>query len=336
LYLARVLLAQGDPQEAWMTIREADQIRRKAQLSPLLGSSLEVEIVRMWLILQSGGIRLAPSDPLAEESRLILDSWRSELTDREEDQDSHMDLRLETVSLILARESLTAGQIDEALSLLERVAHNAKSAGHHDSAIGSLILIALALQRKGVRDTGPMLTALEEALRLAELGGHVRVFLNEGAPMRMLLAQWIARVGTSPLRHYVLQLLSQFDAEPHQVAAAQEDISAAAKLVEPLSPRELEVLHLIALGKTNQEIAEHLIVAAGTVKAHAASIYRKLEVANRTEAVSRARQLSLLAIAAWVSATHVDGVHPKALRMIQASHCYLIRIILEKRTGSQP
>ena len=65
-------------------------------------------------------------------------------------------------------------------------------------------------------------------------------------------------------------------------------------LVEPLSQRELEVLHVMALGRTNQEIARQLIVSPGTVKAHTASIYRKLDVANRTEAVARARQLGLL------------------------------------------
>jgi ATP/maltotriose-dependent transcriptional regulator MalT len=52
--------------------------------------------------------------------------------------------------------------------------------------------------------------------------------------------------------------------------------------------------HLIALGRTNQEIARELFVSRGTVKAHTASIYRKLDVANRTEAVARARQLGLL------------------------------------------
>ena len=61
-----------------------------------------------------------------------------------------------------------------------------------------------------------------------------------------------------------------------------------------MSQRELEVLQLIALGRTNPEIARQLVVAPGTVKAHTASIYRKLDVANRTEAVARARQLGLL------------------------------------------
>jgi LuxR family maltose regulon positive regulatory protein len=67
-----------------------------------------------------------------------------------------------------------------------------------------------------------------------------------------------------------------------------------AGLTVPLTARELDVLRLMALGKTNQEIARQLIVAPGTVKAHTASIYRKLDVANRTEAVARARLLGIL------------------------------------------
>jgi ATP/maltotriose-dependent transcriptional regulator MalT len=54
------------------------------------------------------------------------------------------------------------------------------------------------------------------------------------------------------------------------------------------------VLQLIALGRTNQEIARRLIVSPGTVRSHTATIYPKLDVANRTEAVARARQLGIL------------------------------------------
>lgn len=68
----------------------------------------------------------------------------------------------------------------------------------------------------------------------------------------------------------------------------------AGGLIEPLSQREMEVLHLIADGSTNPEIAETLIVALGTVKAHTSSIYRKLDVSNRTQAVLRAKELGIL------------------------------------------
>jgi len=76
------------------------------------------------------------------------------------------------------------------------------------------------------------------------------------------------------------------------------DTAAAARntqpLAEPLSGRELEVLRLMALGRTNAEISRELFVAVGTVKAHANNIYRKLAAANRSEAVSKARSLGLL------------------------------------------
>jgi ATP/maltotriose-dependent transcriptional regulator MalT len=66
------------------------------------------------------------------------------------------------------------------------------------------------------------------------------------------------------------------------------------QLVEPLSERELEVLELVASGRTNAEIARDLFVAMGTVKSHTGNIYRKLDAKNRAEALGRARELKLL------------------------------------------
>ena len=68
----------------------------------------------------------------------------------------------------------------------------------------------------------------------------------------------------------------------------------AQPLIEPLSPRELEVLHLIAQGLSNQEISERLFLALGTVKGHNQQIFGKLQVQRRTEAVARARELGLM------------------------------------------
>ena len=62
----------------------------------------------------------------------------------------------------------------------------------------------------------------------------------------------------------------------------------------PLSPREMEVLSLLADGKSNQEIADSLFVSTNTIKTHVARLYEKLEVRRRTEAVSKARQLGIL------------------------------------------
>jgi LuxR family maltose regulon positive regulatory protein len=120
--------------------------------------------------------------------------------------------------------------------------------------------------------------------------------------MQQLLAQWLAQAKAGPLREYARHVLPQFDSKARVAAPPQRTPSLAAEpltgpsqaLIEPLSPRELEVLHLIAQGKTNKEIAGQLVVAPGTVKAHTSHIYRKLDVTNRTEAVAFARQLGLL------------------------------------------
>ena len=72
-------------------------------------------------------------------------------------------------------------------------------------------------------------------------------------------------------------------------------LSPSAKpLDEPLSEREIEVLRLLASGRTNREISHELYVSHGTVKAHAANIYRKLDVHNRAEMVNRAKALGFV------------------------------------------
>ena len=74
----------------------------------------------------------------------------------------------------------------------------------------------------------------------------------------------------------------------------QSDGTRPGFLIEPLTERELDVLRLMAAGRSNPEIAEELVVALGTVKAHTSSIYRKLDVRSRTEAVVKAAELGLL------------------------------------------
>ena len=83
-----------------------------------------------------------------------------------------------------------------------------------------LILKALTLQILG--ETAQALTALKKSLSLAEPEGYIRIFLNEGPPMQRLFALWSAQASDGPLRDYAINLLSQFEAEPHQIMATQE------------------------------------------------------------------------------------------------------------------
>jgi LuxR family transcriptional regulator, maltose regulon positive regulatory protein len=82
-----------------------------------------------------------------------------------------------------------------------------------------------------------------------------------------------------------------------QAGAASPSRRAAAMLpgmAEPLTDREVEVLRLLAAGKSNQRIAHELVVALDTVKKHVTHVLGKLGAANRTEAVARARQFGLI------------------------------------------
>ena len=100
---------------------------------------------------------------------------------------------------------------------------------------------------------------------------------------------------------YLTQLLAAFPATltaeqgTSNVASANRPSAAyVPPLVEPLSPRELEVLRLIADGKSNAEIAQTLVIALSTVKSHINTIFGKLQVTSRTQALARARALQLI------------------------------------------
>ena len=76
--------------------------------------------------------------------------------------------------------------------------------------------------------------------------------------------------------------------------AGQGRVTAVAGLVDPLTSRELEVLTMLAAGRSNQAIASQLVVTLNTVKKHVSHVLGKLGATNRTEAVTRARELSLI------------------------------------------
>ena len=96
------------------------------------------------------------------------------------------------------------------------------------------------------------------------------------------------------LADYSRSLLAEFEEiAPSPPRPAAPDLPAAS-LVETISEREIEVLALLADGLTYQEIAQTMFVSVNTVKSHLKSIYGKLGVHNRREAVARARVLHLL------------------------------------------
>jgi LuxR family maltose regulon positive regulatory protein len=188
-----------------------------------------------------------------------------------------------------ARVHLAQGDPTAALAVLEPYRRRMAAKAWADQELMALVLLAIAFDARGERARAVEL--LDEALTLAEPGGFIRIFVDEGAPMGRLLYEALSR-GVHP--GYVRQLLAAFPVDGPDEDASPRKPVAGNRLAEPLSARELEVLHLIAEGLTNQEIAVRLYLSLHTVKAHARNIYAKLGVSSRTQAVARGRALGLL------------------------------------------
>jgi LuxR family maltose regulon positive regulatory protein len=112
-----------------------------------------------------------------------------------------------------------------------------------------------------------------------------------------LLRRLLGRAEAGDLMGCVLEILAlqaRMCWEQEYLAQAMIALSRALALAEPLSARERELLHLLAAGLSTPEIATQLFLTTGTVRNHLKSIYRKLAVHSRLQAVERARALGLV------------------------------------------
>jgi LuxR family maltose regulon positive regulatory protein len=142
-----------------------------------------------------------------------------------------------------------------------------------------------ALQSLAAPETSTAMEYLAEGLKLARPDGFVRTFVDFGKGLIPLLQLAIKR---NVMPDYADKLLTAIHEKTHSPILGQ------LSLVEPLSPRELDVLRLLAAGFTNRQIADELVISSGTVKTHVHNICGKLGTRNRTEAAARARELGLI------------------------------------------
>ena len=279
--LARTLQAQGDAAGALEVIGQAERAQPSPQVVSLLNP---VPVWQARLLLARGEV--------AEAAR-----WAEERGLRPDDQPSYP---REDEYLVLARVLLAQQQPDRTLRLLAGLHTQAAAQGRTGSLIEVGALEALAHAASG--DQTGALTILSPALALAGPEGYVRVFVDEGTPMLHLLGRFAAaqRTGRAALPpavspHYLDRLAQAFrPGRARLTARTTHDASEVAGLIEPLSDRELQVLRLLAAGRSNQQIADELVVVLDTVKKHVGHILNKLGAANRTQAVARARALGLL------------------------------------------
>ena len=195
--------------------------------------------------------------------------------------------------LTLARVRLAEGSFTGVHELLSCLLALAESQNRTGSAIEILLTQALVHQAQGNKSQA--FAALERALTLTEPDCYIRVYVDEGEPIQSLISEFRSKVATRahPLLGYVDRILDFFPQSAEAISLSKIQ-NRKSKIVESLSEREMEVLKAMARGLRNKEIASDLFITERTVKFHANSIYQKLEVNGRTEAVSRAIQRGLV------------------------------------------
>lgn len=259
--LARLLQARGDADDAFDALSMGDALGRGAHVSQ---SPERIALARVWLWLDFG-------------DETAVTRWvRSQQSGPQEP--GYVSL-LERV--MQARVHLAQQRPDEAFAALDRLLEVAEAGGLGGCTIEILALRALSLQGQG--QIAQAMPVLARALELAEPQGYIRLFVDEGAGMARLLREARSRGAASA---YVDNLLAAF--------AAAGTPTGDDGLVEPLSPRELELLRLLASGLSTTEIAEQLFITTGTARNHLKSIYGKLDVHSRVQAIERARTLRVL------------------------------------------
>jgi LuxR family maltose regulon positive regulatory protein len=202
--------------------------------------------------------------------------------------------------LTLVRVRMAEARWDEALRMLTQLQPVVEAGARKPGLIELLALRALVFQMQ--TSSAEANAVLERALTLAEPEGYIRVFVDEGEPMERAIRNFRGEIGKlkdptvlqEHLMAYADKLLKAFtDTTPQlEIEPANLPILQSSP-IDPLSARELEVLHLIAEGLSNQAIAQKLYLSTGTVKVHLKHIYGKLDVNSRTQAVARLRELNL-------------------------------------------
>jgi len=278
--LARLRQAQGDSRGAMAVLDAFAVLARQREMGPQVLAHVAAARAQLWL---TQGNHVAASR-WAAACGLAPDGPVSYLR--------------ETEYCVLAR-VLFAKKNPAALMLLDRLLNEAEVHGRMGSAIEILVLRSLAWQALGDRTRA--FSSLARALALGEPEGYVRVFVDEGSPMASLLRR--ARVhGIAPeYGDRLLGFLEDRTVDPDPAAprpgfppgASATSVPTLSPLVEALTRRERDVLRLVIVGASNQEIARRLTISTGTVKQHLAHIFGKFGVRSRTQAILKARTLHL-------------------------------------------
>lgn len=268
--LARVRLAQHDHAAARAALAQAQDLVEHKGVAPAAPG----KVAAGWTALA-----------LAEGDMTTAQFWAQQTTSSSALSLVHARVQLTPIYLLIAQ-----GYHAQAAIALEPLWASTNQAVTRFVRIDVRVLQALATP-----SVSAAALCLQEALVMAEPEGYVRTFVDKGIAMAELLRAVRRRAGSSV---YVSTLLAACKVDSGRTAETRDNLTLARfesdGLIEPLTNRELEILHLLADGLSNDQIAERLFITVGTVKTHLHRIYGKLDAENRTQAVARARILHLL------------------------------------------
>jgi LuxR family maltose regulon positive regulatory protein len=270
-YQARLKIDQGDLEAAEDCLREEARIIPKFR--PYFETSGHYLACCVRLYLAKGEVGAA--------ARMVREQGLC--------SDDPLSFRSEQDHISLARVLIAQRSYDEAESLLIRLAEAAQTGERFGRLIEILNLRAVILRL--LNRNAEAIQILGASLTLGEPEGYIRIFIEEGEAMASLLE---AAVQQGMHAEYASRLLAAFPEPAVQLMTVKDVQKHNLFLIEPLSGREIEVLQLIAAGLTNKEIAQRLCISVRTVKYHTTNIFMKLEVAGRSQAVVKARQIGLL------------------------------------------
>jgi LuxR family maltose regulon positive regulatory protein len=271
LCLLRILYSRREWEGFETLLNKIDHFSREHRVPPWVGNIMEALKARA----------LLAQDKIDSASNWVVDYGL--------DPDHAPQPIEEHMYLAFARVLSAQGQADEAIRLLERMLELAEEYKNTSRLVEILIIKALAHQKSGQTDQAK--AELKRALTIAEPGGFIRIFLDEGPQLARLLSEVIEDGYAS---EYASQLLSAFQIPSLLITPKTKMQVIEDEFIEPLSEREIDVLRLIAQGLTNKEIAAKLYLSLNTVKVHNRHIYAKLNASSRIQAVSKAKALGIL------------------------------------------
>lgn len=280
--LARLRMDQRDWPSAQKFIDQAKELAQDTTSTKMDDHLVEIAQARLWI----GQGDLAQATEWAKQRGLLNQSPLELLSTT--GRNLTMNEMFEVEILILIRLKMALGEPAKALELIDVLSQINEQQVYMRRTVELHVLRALTLYQMDRIDQA--LDDLGQSLHLGESEGYQSTFVEHGEPMAQLLYRAVER-NISPV--YAGQLLLVITEETPKNQSPEEP---GINLIEPLSDRELEVLSLIAEGLTNNEIAKRLYITLSTVKGHTTSIFGKLSVKNRTQAVVRGRSLALLPI----------------------------------------